>query len=303
MTKTAITVRHISKYFGQLKALNDIHFTIRAGEFFALLGPNGAGKTTLISILASLMRQDKGQVLVMGYDTLLQSQKARQQIGVVPQELTFDPFFTVHEALRFQSGYFGLNRNDDWIDEIITRLALTEKAHVRIRKLSGGLKRRLMIAQALVHRPSVIVLDEPTAGVDIELRQNLWKFIQELNQLGHTILLTTHYLEEAETLCNRIAMLKQGKLVLLEKKDKLLQHTHRRMVTLRLTSALPSSLFKKWLHKEENGYYTFCLDQLDELPNILNVIKKASASIQEINIAEVKLEDIFLATMHQEKII
>lgn len=301
MTKTAITVRHISKYFGQLKALDDIHFTIQAGEFFALLGPNGAGKTTLISILASLMRQDEGQVLVMGYDTLLQSKKVRRQIGVVPQELTFDPFFTVHEALRFQSGYFGLNHNDDWIDEIIARLALTEKAHVRIRKLSGGLKRRLMIAQALVHRPSVIVLDEPTAGVDIELRQNLWKFIQELNQLGHTILLTTHYLEEAETLCNRIAMLKQGKLVLLEKKDKLLQHTHRRMVTLRLTSTLPSSSFTKWPYKEQNGSYTFCLDQLDELPNILNIIKKAKVSIQEINVAEVKLEDVFLAIMHQEK--
>lgn len=301
MTKTAITVNHISKYFGQLKALDDIHFTIQAGEFFALLGPNGAGKTTLISILASLMRQDEGQVLVMGYDTLLQSKKVRRQIGVVPQELTFDPFFTVHEALRFQSGYFGLNHNDDWIDEIIARLALTEKAHVRIRKLSGGLKRRLMIAQALVHRPSVIVLDEPTAGVDIELRQNLWKFIQELNQLGHTILLTTHYLEEAETLCNRIAMLKQGKLVLLEKKDKLLQHTHRRMVTLRLTSTLPSSSFTKWPYKEQNGSYTFCLDQLDELPNILNIIKKAKVSIQEINVAEVKLEDVFLAIMHQEK--
>lgn len=299
--KTAITIRHISKYFGQLKALDDIHFTIQPGEFFALLGPNGAGKTTLISILASLMRQDRGQVFVMGYDTLLQSQKVRQHIGVVPQELTFDPFFTVHEALRFQSGYFGLNRNDDWIDEIIARLALTEKAHVHIRKLSGGFKRRLMIAQALVHRPSVIVLDEPTAGVDIELRQNLWKFIQELNQLGHTILLTTHYLEEAETLCNRIAILKQGKLVILEKKDTLLQHTHRRVVTLRPSSVLSSSLLKKWPYEKQNGYYTFCLNQLDELSNILNVIKKAGITIKEINVSEVKLEDVFLTIMHQGK--
>ena len=172
--------------------------------------------------MAGLSRPDSGTIEVMGHDVEKDFRIARRQLGVVPQELVFDPFFTVRETLRFQSGYFGLRNNDDWIDEIMANLDLTSKAQSNMRSLSGGMKRRVLVAQALVHRPPVIVLDEPTAGVDVELRQSLWQFISRLNQAGHTIVLTTHYLEEAESLCARIAMLKGGRLVALDTTENLL---------------------------------------------------------------------------------
>ncbi len=213
---SAIEFKNLSKNDGPLLALNDINLSIEEGEFFGLLGPNGAGKTTLISILAGLCRPSHGHVKVMGHDVQTDFRAARRLLGIVPQELVFDPFFNVRETLKFQSGYFGINNNDAWIDEIMHHLGLTDKADKNMRALSGGMKRRVLVAQALVHRPPVIVLDEPTAGVDVELRQSLWKFISRLNQEGHTIVLTTHYLEEAEELCNRIAMLKKGQIVALD---------------------------------------------------------------------------------------
>ena len=199
-----------------LQALTDVSLQIEHGEFFGLLGPNGAGKTTLISVLAGLSRTSLGKASVCGHDVTQDYQAARRSLGVVPQELVYDPFFTVRETLRIQSGYFGLRHNDDWIDEILANLGLSDKADANMRVLSGGMKRRVLVAQALVHRPPVIVLDEPTAGVDVDLRRSLWEFISRLNRQGHTILLTTHYLEEAETLCGRIAMLKKGQIVALE---------------------------------------------------------------------------------------
>lgn len=198
------------------KALDDVSFTVEHGEFFGLLGPNGAGKTTLISIIAGLARATTGQARVCGHDVVTDFRLARQSLGVVPQEIVYDPFFTVRETLRLQSGYFGLRNNDDWIDEILVNLGLDDKANTNMRALSGGMKRRVLVAQALVHRPPVIILDEPTAGVDVDLRRTLWEFIARLNKAGHTILLTTHYLEEAEALCGRIAMLKNGKVVALD---------------------------------------------------------------------------------------
>ena len=198
------------------QALDDVSLTIEPGEFFGLLGPNGAGKTTLISILAGLTRASTGAVDVYGHDVITDYRAARRHLGIVPQELVYDPFFTVRETLRLQSGYFGLRNNDDWIDEILLNLGLADKANSNMRALSGGMKRRVLVAQALVHRPPVIVLDEPTAGVDVDLRRSLWEFISRLNQQGHTILLTTHYLEEAQSLCNRIAMLKRGHVVALD---------------------------------------------------------------------------------------
>ena len=213
---SAIAIKGISKHYGALQALDDVSLNIHEGEFFGLLGPNGAGKTTLISILAGLCKPDHGSALIMGVDVQSTHREARRMLGVVPQELVFDPFFTVRETLRFQSGYFGIRNNDAWIDEIMANLDLTGKADSNMRSLSGGMKRRVLVAQALVHRPPVIVLDEPTAGVDVELRQSLWQFISRLNHDGHTIVLTTHYLEEAEALCQRIAMLKQGKVVALD---------------------------------------------------------------------------------------
>ena len=220
--QSAVLVEHLTKSYGSLQALKNVSLDIKEGEFFGLLGPNGAGKTTLISILAGLCRPDSGCAFVMGTNVQTNFIEARRLLGVVPQELVFDPFFTVRETLRFQSGYFGIRNNDDWIDEIMTHLDLTSKANSNMRSLSGGMKRRVLVAQALVHRPPVIVLDEPTAGVDVELRQSLWKFISRLNQDGHTILLTTHYLEEAESLCGRIAMLKSGQVVALDTTQNLL---------------------------------------------------------------------------------
>jgi ABC-2 type transport system ATP-binding protein len=198
------------------QALRDVNLTVEHGEFFGLLGPNGAGKTTLISILAGLARATRGSARVCGHDVVGDFRRARQSLGVVPQEIVYDPFFTVRETLRLQSGYFGLRDNDDWIDEILDNLGLLDKAEANMRELSGGMKRRVLVAQALVHRPPVIILDEPTAGVDVDLRRTLWDFITRLNQAGHTILLTTHYLEEAESLCGRVAMLKSGQVVALD---------------------------------------------------------------------------------------
>ncbi len=219
---SAIEFKHLSKNYGSLLALDDINLVIEEGEFFGLLGPNGAGKTTLISILAGLCRPTIGSATVMGHDVQADFRQARRLLGIVPQELVFDPFFNVRETLEFQSGYFGIKNNGDWIDEVMHHLGLTDKAQKNMRSLSGGMKRRVLVAQALVHRPPVIVLDEPTAGVDVELRQSLWKFISRLNQEGHTIVLTTHYLEEAEQLCHRIAMLKKGQIVALDSTANLL---------------------------------------------------------------------------------
>ena len=212
----AVSIVDVVKSFGSLQALAGVSLDIQQGEFFGLLGPNGAGKTTLISCLAGLIRADSGSLKVLGHDVIKDFREARRLLGVVPQELVFDPFFNVRETLQIQSGYFGIRKNDDWIDEILDALDLTSKANVNMRRLSGGMKRRVLVAQALVHKPPVIVLDEPTAGVDVELRQGLWQFVRRLNGEGHTIILTTHYLEEAEALCGRIALMKQGRVIALD---------------------------------------------------------------------------------------
>ena len=191
----AVSIVDVVKNFGALQALAGVSLEIGEGEFFGLLGPNGAGKTTLISTLAGLLRADSGRLSVLGHDVVRDYRVARRLLGVVPQELVFDPFFSVRESLRIQSGYFGIRNNDAWIDEILENLDLTGKANVNMRRLSGGMKRRVLVAQALVHKPPVIVLEEPTAGPDVELRQGLWQFVRRLNGEGHTIILTTHYPE------------------------------------------------------------------------------------------------------------
>ncbi|MEO8509352.1 MAG: ABC transporter ATP-binding protein, partial [Betaproteobacteria bacterium] len=218
----AVEVTDVARRFGPVQALAGVDLTVEQGEFFGLLGPNGAGKTTLMSILAGLTRADRGTARILGHDVITDFRAARRSLGVVPQELVFDPFFSVRETLEFQAGYFGLRRQDAWIDEILHHLDLTSKANANMRSLSGGMKRRVLVGQALVHKPPVIVLDEPTAGVDVELRQSLWRFIRKLNHDGHTIILTTHYLEEAEALCGRIAMLKAGRVVALDSTHNLL---------------------------------------------------------------------------------
>jgi len=233
--KTAISYKNVKKFYGDLKAVNGITLNIKEGEFFGLLGPNGAGKSTLINMLAGLAKPSTGKISVMGYDVQNNYQEARHSVGIVPQELVFDPFFNVREMLRFQAGYFGKGKeNDVWVDEVIERLDLTDKASTNMRKLSGGMKRRALIAQALVHKPPVIVLDEPTAGVDVELRQKLWEFIKDLNNDGHTIVLTTHYLEEAQELCNSVAMLRAGKIVAMDTTKNLLRKFATKNLKLKL---------------------------------------------------------------------
>ena len=289
----------MSKQFGALKVLDNVSFEVAQGDFFALLGPNGAGKTTLISILGGITRASAGEVRVMGHDVVKDYRQARANVGIVPQELVFDPFFTVRETLRFQSGYFGLRHNDDWIDEILTQLGLSEKAETNMRRLSGGMKRRVMVAQALVHRPPVIVLDEPTAGVDVELRQSLWAFIRQLNEAGHTIVLTTHYLEEAETLCNRIAMLKQGKLIALEDKEVLLGHGNaRRLMIKTRAESLPAAL-RPLLLSQKDDVYELRLTDCSQLENILAELRQAGIVLKDIEIGKPDLEEIFVEMMNQ----
>src|SRR5260221_6804938 len=268
MSIPAIEASHVVKRYPGVTALDRVSLRIEQGEFFGLLGPNGAGKTTLISILAGLTRARSGRVTVMGHDVAREYRLARRCLGVVPQELVFDPFFSVRETLRIQSGYFGLRHNDAWIDEVIANLDLGAKADANMRTLSGGMKRRVLVAQALVHRPPVIVLDEPTAGVDVGLRQGLWQFIRRLNRDGHTIVLTTHYLEEAEGLCDRIAMLKAGRIVAMEPKRELLGRLAGVRLALQLRGTLPPSL-RALVVEELGDRYVLKVSQPAEVESVL----------------------------------
>jgi ABC-2 type transport system ATP-binding protein len=295
MTAPAIRVRSAVKRYGALQALAGVDLEVGQGEFFGLLGPNGAGKTTLISALAGLVRCDSGSLAVMGHDVVADYRQARRMLGVVPQELVFDPFFSVREMLRIQSGYFGIRRNDDWIDEILASLDLTTKAHANMRALSGGMKRRVLVAQALVHRPPVIVLDEPTAGVDVELRQGLWQFIRKLNRDGHTIILTTHYLEEAETLCGRIAMLKAGRIVALDSTANLLHRFASHTLRLRLDREVDGAALGA--NVQEGGWYAFAFEAFGEVESMLARVRLAGARIEELQIGETDLEQVFIRLM------
>ncbi len=294
----AVSFQNVSKTYttarGAFQALRSVSFDIEPGEFFGLLGPNGAGKTTLISILAGLSRATEGRVTVLGHDVQSDYQAARRQLGVVPQELVFDPFFNVREALRIQSGYFGVRHNDDWIDELLTGLGLADKANANMRQLSGGMKRRVLIAQALVHKPPVIVLDEPTAGVDVELRQTLWQFVSGLNKrLGSTVLLTTHYLEEAEALCNRIAMLKQGQVVALESTSSLLARSSSQVLRFKTDAALPSDLAA--LARVTGRVVQLPAADALAVEHTLARLRQAGITPEDIEIRKPDLEDVFLA--------
>ena len=292
----AIQVNSVSKRYGSLVALDRVDLTIEPGEFFGLLGPNGAGKTTLISIIAGLVRASSGQVAIMGHDVVSDFRAARLSVGVVPQELAFDPFFTVRETLSFQSGYFGLRHNGAWIDEVLENLGLTSKANTNTRALSGGMKRRLLVAQALVHKPPVIVLDEPTAGVDVELRQTLWSFIRRLNREGHTIVLTTHYLEEAQALCGRIAMLKAGRIVALDTTRALLGRVAGLQLTMRPRGTPPASVLAHRI-EERDGLLTLRLAHSDEVARVLSECAAAGCTVEDLEVGHADLEDVFLQLM------
>lgn len=290
----AINITHLHKRFGDLYALKGVSLDIAQGEFFALLGPNGAGKTTLISILAGLTRADSGTVEIMGHNVVTDYRAARRLLGVVPQELAYDPFFTVRENLRIQSGYFGLRHNDDWIDEIMSNLGLMDKANTNMRALSGGMKRRVLVAQALVHKPPVIILDEPTAGVDVSLRTSLWDFISDLNKSGHTIILTTHYLEEAEALCNRVAILNHGQIVALDTTEALLKSSGELKLNIKIKpNLLPISL-KSYVTRQSEDTYSLLIHKSADIEPILAGLRVAGITLVDMALTKPDLEDVFL---------
>jgi ABC-2 type transport system ATP-binding protein len=295
---SAVCLRGLEKHFPRVHALRGIDLDIEEGEFFGLLGPNGAGKTTLISILAGLTRASAGSAAIMGFDVTAQYRAARRALGMVPQELVYDPFFTVRETLRLQSGYFGLRRNDAWIDELLVNLGLADKADTYTRQLSGGMKRRVLVAQALVHKPPVIVLDEPTAGVDVELRQSLWNFVRRLNQQGHTIVLTTHYLDEAEMLCERVAMLQEGRIVALDRTVNLLRAGAERRLLLDLDAPDLPDFLRPRLKGREGAHYVLDLPDYGDLEGILAQLRGAGVAIRDLALRQADLEEVFLKVMH-----
>ena len=295
-----MAIRGVEKRFGAVHALRGLSLEVARGEFFGLLGPNGAGKTTLISALGGLVVPDAGSLAVMGHDVRSSFRDARRALGIVPQEIVFDPFFTVRETLEIQSGYFGLRRNGEWIDELLSRLALASKANANMRSLSGGMKRRVMVAQALVHRPPVIVLDEPTAGVDVELRQTLWEFIRGLNAAGHTILLTTHYLEEAQQLCSRIAMMRDGRIVAMDSTANLLASFSERVLRVKLEGCeLPAALAAR-AHAEGGGIWRIPIVDIAHVEDALAQLRQAGATVAGLEVAEPELEEVFLRIMRRE---
>ena len=304
MVDFAVSVRAVSKTFASprqpVHALRDVSLDIEAGEFFGLLGPNGAGKTTLISCMAGLCRQDAGDIRILGHDTRSAYRLARRALGVVPQELVFDPFFSVREILRLQSGYFGIKKNDAWIDELLSELDLSDKADHSMRSLSGGMKRRVLVAQALVHRPPVIILDEPTAGVDVGLRQGLWQFIRRLNRDGHTIILTTHYLEEAEALCGRLALMRSGQICALEKTETLIRQfaKHRLTVRLAVGGCLPPMLAASAEALPElERTWQWTLDELAEIESVLAALRESGCRLEDMSLSPPDLETAFLKFM------
>lgn len=300
----AVEINTLRKHYGNVHALQGVDFSIEPGEFFGLLGPNGAGKSTLINIMAGLARASSGTVRIFGHDVVDGYRAARTALGVVPQELVYDAFFTVREVLRLQSGYFGRGRaNKAWVDELLEILSLTDKADTNMQALSGGMKRRVLIAQALVHKPEVLVLDEPTAGVDTELRKALWEFTRRLHREGCTIMLTTHYLEEAESLCGRIAILDHGKLAALDSKQKLLSRHPYRLLSLTLadpSKALPEALLP--LVKTRDGaQLTLRLHRLeDQIGGILEALRGAGHEIMDLSTQDAGLEEVFMeiTSMH-----
>ncbi len=301
-SQPAVRFQNVSKLYksarGSFKALDDVSFDIEPGELFGLLGPNGAGKTTLISVLAGLSRATGGTATVMGHDVVTDYVEARKRLGIVPQELVFDPFFSVRETLRIQGSYFGVKNNDAWIDEVLAELGLSDKANANMRQLSGGMKRRVLVAQALVHRPPVIVLDEPTAGVDVELRQTLWRFVARLNREGHTVLLTTHYLEEAEALCGRIAMLQLGKLKALDKTSALLAGRASTMLRFKTDSALPPALLAQ--SRVTGRIVQVKAHDAAEVETLLTTLRSSGVKVEDLEIGRADLEDVFLEIMQGE---
>jgi ABC-2 type transport system ATP-binding protein len=310
MDTPAVTAAGVHKRYGATHALRGVDLEIRRGEFFGLLGPNGAGKSTFISIVAGLTRASAGRVAVLGHDVVRQWRQARLNLGVVPQELVFDPFFKVLDMLRLQAGYYGCGRESwPWIDQLIERLELVEKRDAMMRTLSGGQKRRVLIAQALVHKPPVVILDEPTAGVDVDLRRTLWRFARELHGAGHTIVLTTHYLEEAEAMCQRVAIIDRGLVRVVEGTRQLLGRHPFRFLRLKLNGStaaapaagLPDSL-RPLVVSESGGEVELKLERAKHpVGEVLEALRAHGARIEDVHTREPTLEDVFVELTHADR--
>jgi ABC-2 type transport system ATP-binding protein len=297
-----ISVENLSKtYASGLAALKNVNLAIRRGEIFALLGPNGAGKTTLIGVICGLVNLTSGAVIADGHDIVKEPRAARSKIGLVPQELSTDMFETVWATVSFSRGLFGKPKDPAHVEKVLKALSLWDRRDTKIMALSGGMKRRVLVAQALVHKPPVIVLDEPTAGVDVELRQGLWQFVRRLNRDGHTIVLTTHYLEEAETYCNRIAMLKAGGIAALDSTRNLLQSLSGLELRLRLDGGALPQPFPAQLVSQDGALFVLRLDDHRQLELALARLREARANVMDIEVRRPDLEDVFLRLTGREK--
>lgn len=311
MTDTpAIEIKNLTKIYAKSKkapaktALKGVDLTIPRGSIFGLLGPNGAGKSTMINILAGLVNKTSGTASICGYDIETQTRQARASIGIVPQEIAMDVFFTPFQALELQAGYYGVPKAQRRSEEILAALGLADKRDAYVRQLSGGMKRRLLIAKALVHNPPVLILDEPTAGVDIELRRQLWTYVEELHRRGTTIILTTHYLEEAETLCDHIAIMHHGEIVANESKTSLMSRLDKRTLVITPTeplTTLPTELNDMDASLNENGQIAINYRSgTDSISAMLAKVKSAGLSILDLRTEEPDLEDVFLSLTYAQ---
>ena len=299
MGTPAIDIKGLTKSYGELKALNGVNISIKKGEFFGLLGPNGAGKTTTINILTGLVFKESGSTKVFGKDTIKDFRYTRSKIGIAAQEFSVDWFFPIEKLLFFQAGYYGIKPKDakPLVDSLLNRLGLSSKRNSRLRQLSGGMKRRFQIAKALVHDPEILILDEPTAGVDVELRRDLWKYLQDLHSRGKTILLTTHYIEEAELLCENVAIIDNGKILKMGAPKELTRELGEAGITVVLENL--NGLNKKDLENykytsDKNRLHFSVKDPDEELPKIIRVLSNAGLHIQKIESNKSSLEDVFL---------
>ena len=304
-----ISVSNLSKtYEGGFTALKDINLEISEGEIFGLLGPNGAGKTTLISIICGIVNPSSGQVTVGGHDIITDYRKTRSLIGLVPQELTTDAFESVFDTVSFTRGLFGKPKNPDLVEKILKDLSLWEKKDDRIMMLSGGMKRRVLIAKALSHEPRILFLDEPTAGVDVELRKDMWQVVRDLRASGVTIILTTHYIEEAEEMADRIGVISKGEIILVEKKDELMRKLGSKQLELELhkpLKSLPATLKAHDLELKDDGkrlVYTYDTQaERTGITRLLNDLSKAGIKFRDIHTTQSSLEDIFVNLVSRSK--
>ena len=305
VSSPVVQIRGLSKQYGTFTALSEVDLDIQSGEIFALLGPNGAGKTTLIGIVAGLVKRSSGSVLVDGHDVTEGYLQTRRVVGLVPQEINFDPFFTVEELLKFQAGYFGKQLSEDRLLELLKALGLLDKRSTNTRALSGGMKRRLLIAKALVHEPKVLFLDEPTAGVDVELRRDLWNYVRTLRAKGTTIVLTTHYLEEAEELADRVGVIDKGRLQLVEEKSALLQRLGTRVLTLTLTQpvqTLPQRVLDAGGRLSDDFRKVTFTDRPSEpLGPKIQSLQEAGLVVADVDVRQPRLEEVFIRLLNGSK--